>query len=66
MPMERHGMNPLKDFKLLKSYVHTIKQEHPDIKINPRYGGGAPLSMKAGARSAEALLTLLSGDVVEY
>lgn len=36
------------------------------IEINPRYGGGAPLSMKAGARSAEALLTLLSGGVVEY
>ena len=36
------------------------------IEINPRYGGGAPLSMKSGARSAEALLALLSGDVVEY
>lgn len=36
------------------------------IEINPRYGGGAPLSMKAGARSAEALLTLLSGGSVEY
>lgn len=36
------------------------------IEINPRYGGGAPLSMKAGARSAEALLTLLSGGAVEY
>lgn len=33
MPMERRGMNPLKDFKLLKSYVHTIKQEHPDMVI---------------------------------
>lgn len=36
------------------------------IEINPRYGGGAPLSMKAGARSAEALLTLISGEMVEY
>lgn len=36
------------------------------IEINPRYGGGAPLSMKAGARSAEALLSLLSGGAVEY
>ena len=36
------------------------------IEIDPRYGGGAPLSMKAGARSAEALLTLLSGSAVEY
>lgn len=36
------------------------------IEINPRYGSGASLSMKAGARSAEALLTLLSGGEVEY
>lgn len=36
------------------------------IEINPRYGGGAPLSMKAGARSAEALLQLLCGEKVEY
>ena len=36
------------------------------IEINPRYGGGAPLGMKSGARSAEALLTLLSGGAVEY
>lgn len=31
------------------------------IEINPRYGGGAPLSMKAGARSAAAVLKLLLG-----
>ena len=37
------------------------------IEINPRYGGGAPLSMRAGARSAEALLRLLDGeDAGEY
>ncbi|MBO6129126.1 MAG: ATP-grasp domain-containing protein [Pseudobutyrivibrio sp.] len=35
------------------------------IEINPRYGGGAPLSMKAGARSAEAVLKLLLGAKVE-
>lgn len=34
------------------------------IEINPRYGGGAPLSMKAGARSAETVLQLLSGTEV--
>ncbi len=32
------------------------------IEINPRFGGGAPLSMKAGANSAEALLRLLNGE----
>lgn len=36
------------------------------IEINPRYGGGAPLSMKAGARSAEAVLKLLSGSTVDF
>lgn len=36
------------------------------IEINPRFGGGAPLSIKAGADSAEALLRLLAGDSVPY
>lgn len=36
------------------------------IEINPRFGGGAPLSMKAGARSAEAILRLMDGEKVEY
>ena len=32
------------------------------IEINPRFGGGAPLSIKAGADSAEALLRVLQGE----
>ena len=36
------------------------------IEINPRFGGGAPLSMKAGARSAEIILRLLDGEKVKY
>jgi carbamoylphosphate synthase large subunit len=36
------------------------------IEINPRYGGGAPLTMKAGANSAIALLKLLNGEKVSY
>ena len=36
------------------------------IEINPRFGGGAPLSMKAGARSAEIIFKILSGEAVEY
>jgi HAD superfamily hydrolase (TIGR01549 family) len=35
------------------------------IEINPRFGGGAPLSMKAGARSAEAILKLMNGEEIE-
>ena len=36
------------------------------IEINPRYGGGAPLSMMAGARSAETVLKLLDGEHPAY
>ena len=36
------------------------------IEINPRFGGGAPLSIKAGADSAEALIRLLTGEKLEY
>ena len=32
------------------------------IEINPRFGGGAPLSIKAGADSAELLLRCLMGE----
>ncbi|MBQ3366837.1 MAG: ATP-grasp domain-containing protein [Acidaminococcaceae bacterium] len=44
--------------------VHTGRDYF--IEINPRFGGGAPLSMKAGARSAEAILKLLDGEDVAY
>lgn len=36
------------------------------IEINPRFGGGAPLSMRAGADAAEAALRLLTGEKLEY
>lgn len=36
------------------------------IEINPRFGGGAPLSMRAGADAAEIVLMLLTGKEVEY
>lgn len=36
------------------------------IEINPRFGGGAPLSMKAGADSAKALLELCKGKKLSY
>ncbi len=34
------------------------------IEMNPRFGGGAPLSMKSGARTAEAILKLTDGETV--
>lgn len=36
------------------------------IEINPRFGGGAPLTIKAGADSAKALIRLLNGERLEY
>ncbi len=36
------------------------------IEINPRYGGGAPLSIKAGADSSEAMVRLLTGEKIDY
>lgn len=36
------------------------------IEINPRFGGGAPLSMKAGADSALAVLKMLRGERLSY
>ena len=36
------------------------------IEINPRYGGGAPLSIKAGADSSDILLKLLHGEKIGY
>lgn len=35
------------------------------IEINPRFGGGAPLSMMAGARSAESILHLMEDEKPE-
>lgn len=50
--------------------VQLIKQKSTGdnyyIEINPRFGGGAPLSIKAGADSAQACIRLLMGENVEY
>ena len=49
--------------------VQLIRDEQGNdwfIEINPRFGGGVPLSMKAGARSAETILKLLDGENVSY
>lgn len=50
--------------------VQLIQDDHTGvnqyIEINPRFGGGAPLSMKAGADSAMALLQILCEKTVNY
>lgn len=49
--LERHGMNPVKDFKLLREYQALLKDEKPDLvltyTIKPNlYGGLAARSSK--------------------
>lgn len=50
--------------------VQLIKDEMTGInyyiEINPRFGGGAPLSIKAGADSAEAVLRMLNNEKLSY
>lgn len=63
--------------QLLKDYrpcgqitVQLIREEKTGIdyyiEINPRFGGGAPMSIKAGSDFAEALIRLLNGEILEY
>lgn len=50
--------------------VQLIRQKGSNddyyIEINPRFGGGSPLSMKAGARSPEAILKMLDGETIPF
>ncbi len=36
------------------------------IEINPRYGGGAPMSINSGANTPEFLLKIMSGESLSY
>ena len=61
----------IKDFKPCGQItVQLIRDEDTGedyyIEINPRFGGGAPLSMKAGADSAGAVIKMLTGGRTEY
>ena len=61
----------IKDFKPCGAItVQLIRNEQKKlnqyIEINPRFGGGAPLSIKAGADSAKALLKCLAGEKMDY
>lgn len=47
-------------------FIRSITGVNHYIEINPRFGGGAPLSMKAGADAAEAMLRILAGEQLQY
>lgn len=44
----------------------TVTNKNIYIEINPRFGGGVPLSMKAGANSAKALIELNDGKKLSF
>ncbi|MBZ4646708.1 MAG: hypothetical protein JG777_2197 [Clostridia bacterium] len=50
--------------------VQAIRNENDGeyyfIEINARFGGGSPLSMMAGANSAEALYDILKGKKIDF
>lgn len=50
--------------------VQLIQDEYTGdnyyIEINPRFGGGAPLSIKAGADSAKAVIRMMRGEILTY
>ncbi len=58
--------------KVLKPIGHiTVQLMKTDkgieyIEINPRFGGGAPMSIQSGADSCENLYRLLMGEKLEY
>lgn len=61
----------IKDFKPCGQItVQLIREDATGddyyIEINPRFGGGAPLSMKAGADSAKAVIRMLNGEELVY
>ncbi len=61
----------IKDYKpcgqITVQLIHEeITGDNYYIEINPRFGGGAPLSIKAGADSAKAVLKMLQGESLSY
>ncbi|MDO5415015.1 MAG: ATP-grasp domain-containing protein [Bacillota bacterium] len=64
-------LNLIKDFKpcgqiTVQCIKDKITNKNYYIEINPRFGGGAPLSIKAGADSAKATLQMLNGEQLFY
>ncbi|MCA0987047.1 ATP-grasp domain-containing protein [Guptibacillus algicola] len=61
-----------KVMKILKPIGHITVQVMKTekgiefIEINPRFGGGAPMSIQSGADSCENLFRLLLGEKLEY
>ncbi|WPC09066.1 ATP-grasp domain-containing protein [Globicatella sp. PHS-GS-PNBC-21-1553] len=59
-------MNCLKPIGHITVQLMKTKKGIEFIEINPRFGGGAPMSIEAGANSFENLFRLLNGEKLEY
>lgn len=69
--IEKEAMAIIKAFKPCGPItVQLIRDERSGynyyIEINPRFGGGAPLSVKAGANAPLAILRMLQGETLSY
>ncbi len=59
-------MNELKPVGHITVQCRKTSKGIEYIEINPRFGGGAPMSIMAGADSCENLYRLLRGEVLSY
>ncbi|NLM44842.1 MAG: ATP-grasp domain-containing protein [Clostridiales bacterium] len=59
-------MDVLKPIGHITVQLMKTKRGIEYIEINPRFGGGAPMSIQSGADSCENLYRLLMGEKLEY
>jgi carbamoyl-phosphate synthase large subunit len=59
-------MNALKPIGHITVQLMKTEKGIEYIEINPRFGGGAPMSINSGADSSENLFRLLMGEKLEY
>lgn len=59
-------MNTLKPIGHITVQLMKTKKGIEYIEVNPRFGGGAPMSIQSGANSCENLYRLLMGQSLEY
>lgn len=59
-------LNVLKPIGQITIQCMKTKDKIKYIEINPRFGGGAPMSIKAGADSCKNLYKLLMGEKLSY
>lgn len=62
----RRLMNVLKPIGHITVQLMKTPKGIQYIEINPRFGGGAPMSIQSGADSCEALYRLLAGQMLCY